>query len=62
MADKTPVRAGVSKPQNYDPGMFSDVLSEEDFARKLGVPKETIALIPNAQVWLISEDMCASGV
>lgn len=45
MADKTPVRAGVSKPQNYDAGMFSDVLSEEDFARKLGVPKETIALI-----------------
>ncbi len=45
MTDNTPVRASLPKGQNYDPGMFSDVKSEDDFADVLGVPKETIALI-----------------
>jgi hypothetical protein len=45
MADKTPKRASNPKGQNYDPGMFHEVESEDDFARVLGVPKETIKLI-----------------
>ncbi len=56
MTDKTPNRVIRPKGQNYDPGMLNDVKSEEDFARILGVPKETIALIVPCNKQCASDD------
>ena len=44
MKDNDPGRSTRTMP-HYDPGMFSDVKSVDDFAAVLQVPKESIALI-----------------